>query len=60
MVLEGDRQFDVAVHYPKNYRDTVPTATGGSTDAYIPLRELATINVDTGGWLCKLPRVAQR
>ena len=59
-VLEGDRQFDVAVRYPKRYRDTVQTisnirvavATGGNTSAYIPLRELAAINVDTGAaWI---------
>jgi heavy metal efflux system protein len=59
-VLEGDRQFDVAVRYPKDYRDTLQTignirvaaATGGSTNAYIPLRELAAIKVDTGAaWI---------
>jgi cobalt-zinc-cadmium resistance protein CzcA len=59
-VLEGDRQFDVAVRYPKRYRATVQTisnirvaaATGGNTNAYIPLRELAAINLDTGAaWI---------
>jgi heavy metal efflux system protein len=59
-VLEGDRQFDVAVRYPKDYRDTVQSignirvaaATGGATNAYIPLRELAAIDVDTGAaWI---------
>jgi cobalt-zinc-cadmium resistance protein CzcA len=59
-VLEGDRQFNVAVRYPRDYRDTVRTignirvaaATGGAANAYIPLRELAAINVDTGAaWI---------
>ncbi len=59
-VLEGDRQFDVAVRYPQPYRDTVQAvgnirvaaATGGSTNAYVPLRELAAIKVDTGAaWI---------
>jgi cobalt-zinc-cadmium resistance protein CzcA len=59
-VLEGDRQFTVAVRYPKPYRDTVQTigsirvaaATGGSGNAYIPLRELAAIKVETGAsWI---------
>jgi cobalt-zinc-cadmium resistance protein CzcA len=59
-VLEGDRQFDVAVRYPKDYRDTVQeignirvaAATGTGANAYIPLRELATISVDTGAaWI---------
>jgi cobalt-zinc-cadmium resistance protein CzcA len=59
-VLEGDRQFDVAVRYPKEYRDTVQeignirvaAGTGSGANAYIPLRELASIKVDTGAaWI---------
>lgn len=59
-VLEGDRQFDVAVRYPKEYRDTVQeignirvaVATGTGANAYIALRELAAISVDTGAaWI---------
>jgi cobalt-zinc-cadmium resistance protein CzcA len=59
-VLEGDRQFDVAVRYPKEFRDSVQTignirvaaATGGTSNAYVPLRELATLTVDTGAaWI---------
>jgi cobalt-zinc-cadmium resistance protein CzcA len=59
-VLEGDRQFDVAVRYPKDFRDTVQAignirvaaATGGAANAYLPLRELATLTVDTGAaWI---------
>ncbi len=59
-VLEGDRQFDVSVRYPKSDRDDithignirVPTASSGSAGAYIPLRELASLNLDTGAaWI---------
>jgi heavy metal efflux system protein len=59
-VLEGDRQFDVSVRYPKGYRDDithignirVPGTTGGSASSYIPLRELASLNLDTGAaWI---------
>jgi heavy metal efflux system protein len=55
-VLENIRQFDVVVRYPAEYRDSIEairdikvgytTATG--TTAYIPLRELASINLHTG------------
>lgn len=59
-VLEGDRQFDVAVRYPAEYRDAiekirnikvaVPTPAG--TNTYIPLSELASISLDTGAaWI---------
>jgi heavy metal efflux system protein len=59
-VLEGDREFNLVVRYPPQYRDSIeqvgsimvgyPTANG--TDAYIPLRELATISLDTGAsWI---------
>jgi cobalt-zinc-cadmium resistance protein CzcA len=55
-VLEGDRQFDVAVRYPPEYRDTIDKIrdikvayqTSGGTNAYIPLSQLATISLDTG------------
>jgi heavy metal efflux system protein len=59
-VLEGDRQFDVSVRYPRPYREDithignirVPGASGGSASAYIPLRELASLNLDTGAaWI---------
>ena len=59
-VLEGDRQFDVAVRYPSDYRDSIEkirnikvayqTTNGANT--YIPLGELATISLDTGAaWI---------
>ena len=59
-VLEGERQFDVAVRYPAQYRDSVEeirnikvayqTANGANT--YIPLGELASISLDTGAaWI---------
>jgi cobalt-zinc-cadmium resistance protein CzcA len=59
-VLEGDRQFSLAVRYPPEYRDsiekirnlTVAYATSSGADAYIPLKELATITLDTGAsWI---------
>jgi heavy metal efflux system protein len=55
-LLEGDRQFNVVVRLPADYRSSleavgnikvaVPTASG--TTAYIPLSELANIKLDTG------------
>src|SRR4029077_3606402 len=59
-VLEGDRQFDVAFRYPQSYRSEVEqignirvaAATSGSANAYIPLRELASLSLDTGAaWI---------
>jgi cobalt-zinc-cadmium resistance protein CzcA len=59
-VLEGDRQFSVAVRYPAEYRDNierirdikVPCQTSSGANAYIPLSELATITLDTGAaWI---------
>ncbi len=59
-VLEGDRQFEVAVRYPAEYRDSidkirnikVAVPTGSGPNAYIPLSELATITLDTGAsWI---------
>jgi heavy metal efflux system protein len=59
-VLEGDRQFDVAVRYPLEYRDSIAriraikvayqTPQGSTT--WIPLAELASISLDTGAsWI---------
>ena len=58
-VLENERQFGVVVRYAKEYRDTtnhigdikVGYPTAGGTNAYIPLKELANISVDTGASL---------
>ncbi len=59
-VLEGDRQFNVAVRYPAEFRDSmekirnlkVGYTTGTGANAYIPLSELATITLDTGAaWI---------
>jgi cobalt-zinc-cadmium resistance protein CzcA len=53
-VLEGDRQFAVTVRLPQEYRDSLESipdlkiAGGNGGNAYIPLRELATITLDTG------------
>jgi cobalt-zinc-cadmium resistance protein CzcA len=59
-VLESERQFEVAVRYPSEYRDSidkisdirVPYQTSSGANAYIPLRELAAITLDTGAsWI---------
>jgi cobalt-zinc-cadmium resistance protein CzcA len=59
-VLEGDRQFNVVVRYTPGYRDSIEKIsnirvayqTGGGQNAYIPLKELATISLDTGAsWI---------
>ncbi|MGO9935042.1 MAG: efflux RND transporter permease subunit [Steroidobacteraceae bacterium] len=55
-VLESDRQFNLTVRLEQRYRDSiekignVPVAyqTPGGTTAYIPLRELAGISLDSG------------
>jgi cobalt-zinc-cadmium resistance protein CzcA len=55
-LLEGDRQFSVAVRLPAEYRSSlaavgnvkVAVANSGGTNAYIPLNELANITLDTG------------
>lgn len=55
-VLEGDRQFAVTLRAQENQRDSVEKIgdikigyqTPGGPTAYIPLRELATITLDTG------------
>jgi cobalt-zinc-cadmium resistance protein CzcA len=59
-VLEGDRQFDLVVRYPPEYRDDIEKTrnikvgyqTSSGATAYIPLSELATITLDTGAaWI---------
>jgi cobalt-zinc-cadmium resistance protein CzcA len=59
-VLEGDRQFTLAIRFPPEFRDSVEKIsnirvacpTSGGAAAYIPLRELADITLDTGAsWI---------
>jgi len=55
-VLEGDRQFGLTVRLKPEYRSSLDAvrsilvgySTPGGTNAYIPLRELASITLDTG------------
>jgi cobalt-zinc-cadmium resistance protein CzcA len=55
-VLESDRQFNLTVRLTPRYRDSiekigdVPVGyqTPNGTTAYVPLRDLATISVDSG------------
>jgi cobalt-zinc-cadmium resistance protein CzcA len=55
-VLEGDRQFNVAVRLAAPYRHSIEAIrnikvgyqTPGGSNAYVPLSELATISMDTG------------
>jgi heavy metal efflux system protein len=55
-VLEGDRQFDLTVRLAPRFRDDIASVgelkvayqTSSGANAYIPLRELATITLDTG------------
>jgi heavy metal efflux system protein len=55
-LLEGDRQFNVSVRLPPEYRSSLEAAksikvayqTPSGTNAYIPLTELADITLDTG------------
>ncbi len=55
-VLEGDRQFGVQVRLDPKYRQSIDDienvkvgyATPAGTNAYVPLKELATISLDTG------------
>ena len=53
-VLEGDRQWNLAVRLPAKYRDSieaisnVKVAGGAGQNAYIPLSEITTISLDTG------------
>jgi len=60
MVLEGDREFNLAVRYAPEDRDSVEKIrnikvayqTSRGANAYIPLSELATISLDTGAaWI---------
>jgi cobalt-zinc-cadmium resistance protein CzcA len=59
-VLEGDREFNLAVRYAPEYRDSIEKVrdikvgytTGSGATAYIPLSELATISLDNGAaWI---------
>jgi heavy metal efflux system protein len=55
-VLEGDRQFGVAVRLAPKFRDSISeigkikvgSQTASGANAYLPLSELATISLDTG------------
>jgi cobalt-zinc-cadmium resistance protein CzcA len=55
-VLEGDRQFGLTVRLKPEYRSSLDAvrsimvgySTPGGANAYIPLRELASITLDTG------------
>src|SRR5579859_6274157 len=55
-ILEGDRQFNLAVRLDARYRSSmdavrnlkVAYATPSGTNAYVPLSELANITLDTG------------
>ena len=55
-VLEADRQFGVAVRLAPEFRSQldaigkikIGVATGNGVNAYIPLSEVATINLETG------------
>jgi cobalt-zinc-cadmium resistance protein CzcA len=55
-VLEGDRSFNLTVRLAPQYRDSVEALgdikvgyqTPSGTNAYVPLRELASITLDTG------------
>ena len=59
-VLEGDREFNVVVRYPPEYRDSIDKIrdirvayqTSSGANAYIPLSELAAVTLDTGAaWI---------
>ncbi len=55
-LLEGDRQFDVVVRLPAQYRSSLEAVgdikvgytTPSGVNAYVPLKELADISLDTG------------
>lgn len=59
-VLEGDRSWNLVVRYASEYRDSIDkiknikvgyTSPSGAT-AYIPLKELTTVNEESGGsWI---------
>ena len=56
MVLEGDRQFNLTVRLAPNFRNSLEAIgnvkvgyqTASGATAYIPLRDLANISLDTG------------
>ena len=59
-VLEGDREWNLVVRYPEEYRNGIAKirnikvgyTTAAGSNAYIPLSELATISLDTGAsWI---------
>jgi heavy metal efflux system protein len=59
-VLEGDRQFDLVVRYAPEFRNNIEKIanimvayqTSSGANAYIPLKELAKITLDTGAaWI---------
>ncbi|MGB6488860.1 MAG: efflux RND transporter permease subunit [Steroidobacteraceae bacterium] len=59
-VLEGDRQFDLVVRYPRDDRDTIQKIrnlevayqAGNGAVGYVPLEDLASINLTTGAaWI---------
>ncbi len=59
-VLEGDREWNLVVRYPLEYRNDIDKirnikvgySTASGANAYIPLRELADISLDTGAsWI---------
>jgi len=55
-ILEGERRFSLIVRLAPEYRNSVDAVrnikvgfqTGSGVNAYVPLRELATITLDTG------------
>ncbi|HSY28520.1 MAG TPA: CusA/CzcA family heavy metal efflux RND transporter, partial [Burkholderiaceae bacterium] len=55
-ILEGDRQFNLTVRMGAKQRDTIESVSNikvgyqapGGVTAYVPLRDLATITLDTG------------
>jgi heavy metal efflux system protein len=57
-ILEGDREWNLVVRYAPEFRDSVEKignikvgyTTASGANAYIPLRELATITIDNGAF----------
>jgi heavy metal efflux system protein len=59
-ILEGDREWNLVVRYPPEYRNSIDKirdlkvgyTTASGTNAYIPLSDLATITLDNGAsWI---------
>jgi heavy metal efflux system protein len=59
-VLEGDRQFDLVVRYPRRYRDSIAKIrnlevayqAGNGAVGYVPLKDLASVELTTGAaWI---------